>query len=40
MEAHKAWDLENEMKQILSQLKITDLEAKKWVHYPEDRLKE
>ncbi len=39
MEAHKAWDLENEMKQILSQLKITDLEAK-WVHYPEDRLKE
>lgn len=28
MEMHKAWDLENEMKQILSQLKITDLEAK------------
>ncbi len=28
MELHKAWDLENEMKQILSQLKITDLEAK------------
>ena len=28
MEIHKAWDLENEMKQILSQLKITDLEAK------------
>lgn len=28
MEAHKAWDLENEMKQILSQLKITDAEAK------------
>lgn len=28
MEAHKAWDLENEMKQILSQLKITDLNAK------------
>lgn len=28
MEHHKAWDLENEMKQILSQLKITDLEAK------------
>ena len=28
MEAHKAWGLENEMKQILSQLKITDLEAK------------
>lgn len=28
MEAHKAWDLENEMKQILSQLKIVDLEAK------------
>ncbi|WP_185286782.1 ABC-F family ATP-binding cassette domain-containing protein [Chryseobacterium indologenes] len=28
MEAHKAWDLENEMKKILSQLKITDLEAK------------
>ncbi len=27
MEAHKAWDLENEMKQILSQLKITDLQA-------------
>ncbi|MBN8622600.1 MAG: ABC-F family ATP-binding cassette domain-containing protein [Flavobacteriales bacterium] len=28
MEIHKAWDLENEMKQILFQLKITDLEAK------------
>lgn len=28
MEAQKAWDLENEMKQILSQLKITDLQAK------------
>ena len=28
MEMHKAWDLENEMKQILSQLKITDLSAK------------
>ncbi|ACU08276.1 ABC superfamily ATP binding cassette transporter [Flavobacteriaceae bacterium 3519-10] len=28
MELHKAWDLENEMKQILTQLKITDLEAK------------
>lgn len=28
MEIYKAWDLENEMKQILSQLKITDLEAK------------
>ena len=28
METQKAWDLENEMKQILSQLKITDLEAK------------
>jgi len=28
MEIHKAWDLENEMTQILSQLKITDLEAK------------
>ncbi|RKE78046.1 MAG: ABC transporter ATP-binding protein [Chryseobacterium cucumeris] len=28
MEVHKAWDLENEMKQILSQLKITDLDAK------------
>lgn len=28
MEVHKAWDLENEMRQILSQLKITDLEAK------------
>ncbi len=28
MEIHKAWDLENEMKQILSQLKITNLEAK------------
>lgn len=28
MEVHKAWDLENEMKQILSQLKITDLTAK------------
>lgn len=27
MELHKAWDLENEMKQILTQLKITDLEA-------------
>lgn len=28
MELHKAWDLENEMKQILTQLKITDLDAK------------
>ena len=28
MEIHKAWDLENEMRQILSQLKITDLETK------------
>ncbi|WP_312823891.1 ABC-F family ATP-binding cassette domain-containing protein [Epilithonimonas sp.] len=28
MEIHKAWDLENEMEQILSQLKITDLSAK------------
>lgn len=28
MEIHKAWDLENEMKQILFQLKITDLSAK------------
>ena len=28
MEIHKAWDLENEMRQILSQLKIIDLEAK------------
>ncbi|WKS95974.1 ABC-F family ATP-binding cassette domain-containing protein [Riemerella columbina] len=28
MEIHKAWDLENEMKQILSQLKITNLSAK------------
>lgn len=28
MELHKAWDLENEMKQILSQLKITDLDSK------------
>ncbi len=28
MEQHKAWDLENEMAQILSQLKITDLSAK------------
>ena len=28
MEIQKAWDLENEMKLILSQLKITDLEAK------------
>lgn len=28
MEIHKAWDLENEMSQILSQLKITDLTAK------------
>lgn len=28
MEVHKAWDLENEMKQILSQLKITNLNAK------------
>lgn len=27
MELHKAWDLENEMAQILSQLKITDLTA-------------
>jgi len=28
MEIHKAWDLENEMSQILSQLKIIDLTAK------------
>ena len=28
MEIHKAWDLENEMTQILTQLKITNLEAK------------
>lgn len=28
MEIQKAWDLENEMKQILSQLKITDLDLK------------
>lgn len=28
MEIQKAWDLENEMKQILSRLKITDLEVK------------
>lgn len=28
METQKAWDLENEMKQILSQLKITDLSLK------------
>lgn len=28
MELQKAWDLENEMKQILSQLKITNLQAK------------
>lgn len=28
MEIHKAWDLENDMRQILSQLKITDLDAK------------
>lgn len=28
MEIQKAWDLENEMKQILSQLKITDLSLK------------
>lgn len=28
MEIQKAWDLENEMKQILSQLKITDLNLK------------
>ncbi|MBV7439990.1 ABC-F family ATP-binding cassette domain-containing protein [Weeksellaceae bacterium TAE3-ERU29] len=28
MEFHKAWDLENEMQQILSQLRITDLEIK------------
>ncbi len=28
MEVHEAWDLENEMRQILSQLKIIDLEAK------------
>lgn len=28
MEIHKAWDLETEMKQILSQLKITNLGAK------------
>lgn len=28
MEIHEAWDLENEMSQILTQLKITDLHAK------------
>lgn len=28
MEIHEAWDLENEMSQILTQLKITDLQAK------------
>ena len=28
MEVHEAWDLENEMSQILTQLKITDLTAK------------
>lgn len=28
METHKAWDLENEMQQLLSQLKITHLETK------------
>ncbi|AZI34225.1 ABC-F family ATP-binding cassette domain-containing protein [Kaistella carnis] len=28
MEIHKAWDLENEMSQILTQLKITDLSSK------------
>ena len=28
MELQKAWDLENDMKQILSQLKITDLQAR------------
>ncbi|WP_133438822.1 ABC-F family ATP-binding cassette domain-containing protein [Chryseobacterium salivictor] len=28
MEVHEAWDLENEMSQILSQLKITDLTSK------------
>ncbi len=28
MEIHEAWDLENEMSQILTQLKITDLTAK------------
>lgn len=28
MELHKAWDLENEIKQILFQLKITDLSSK------------
>ena len=28
MEIHEAWDLENEMSQILSQLKITDLSSK------------
>lgn len=28
MELHEAWDLENEMSQILSQLKITDLTSK------------
>lgn len=28
MEQYKAWDLENDIKQILSQLKITDLNAK------------
>ena len=39
MEAHKVWDLENEMKQILSQLKITDLDAKMGT-LSGDRLKE
>ncbi|MBU4538517.1 MAG: ABC-F family ATP-binding cassette domain-containing protein [Weeksellaceae bacterium] len=28
MEIHEAWDLENEMSQILTQLKITDLQSK------------
>lgn len=28
MEIHEAWDLENEMSQILSQLKIADLTSK------------
>ena len=36
MEIQKAWDLENEMKQILSQLKITDLSAK-WGNFRVDK---
>lgn len=39
MEIQKAWDLENEIEQILSQLKIADLTAKIKI-YPEKKLNE